>query len=130
MKFLHSKVASFFEDSMTVPVVVQAAMFNKITSSTYIFQTFLCFSSLSFTPNKFVKRWNLILNLLITSGILPGVPRMLPVSLSALVHVGSIYKPTAIKPPGTAYKSSFFSAINDVIRDKTGEWYNLFWAFF
>jgi hypothetical protein len=44
----------------------------------------------------------LIVNVFITSGIFPGWPNIYPVSLSALVQVGSTYNPTAIKPPGIA----------------------------
>ena len=89
MNCLQSIVASFLPESITVPVTVQAAMLIKMTSSVCILLTFLYFSSYVFTPRRFVSKWNFILNQLMTGGIYPGKPRMLPVSLSAQVNVGS-----------------------------------------
>jgi len=102
IKFLQSIVASFLLDSSTVPVTVQAAMLMSNTSSGCKDLTFFYLSSVPLTPNKLVSKWNLMPNLLITGGIFPGTPKMFPVSLSALVKLGSICRPTAIRPPGTA----------------------------
>jgi len=49
------------------------------------------------------------------SGRVPTAPKTLPTIRSFLVILGSIKSPTPIKPPGTAYSKSFFSASRDTI---------------
>lgn len=51
------------------------------------------------------------------SGRCPSTPNTLPTILSFLVILGSIIRPTAINPPGTAYNRGLFYACKDTILD-------------
>jgi len=72
------------------------------------------------TPNNVLKRKNLIFKTLNTSGKWPGTPITFPTNLSFLVKVGSISRPTPIKPPGVAYNNSLSSAARVLTLEKRG----------
>mmetsp|Transcript_73405 Transcript_73405/g.237419 ORF Transcript_73405/g.237419 Transcript_73405/m.237419 type:complete len:263 (+) Transcript_73405:398-1186(+) len=53
-------------------------------------------------------------------GSLSGCPSTWPRSLSPRVSVGSIFVPTPMRPPGTAYCRLFCSAARDMMRERMG----------
>mmetsp|Transcript_12141 Transcript_12141/g.31116 ORF Transcript_12141/g.31116 Transcript_12141/m.31116 type:complete len:354 (+) Transcript_12141:170-1231(+) len=115
-----SLARSLLTASTRAPVHMEP-MLSMSVSFLVSLATLPCFSPLCVrTPSRRRSRKKLISSSVYTSGSAPTSPSTCPTSLSARVRVGSTVVPTPMRPPGTAYCSSFCSAKSVTMREKTG----------
>mmetsp|Transcript_26246 Transcript_26246/g.65626 ORF Transcript_26246/g.65626 Transcript_26246/m.65626 type:complete len:254 (+) Transcript_26246:103-864(+) len=107
--------------AMTRAPVLRDPMLTSRISPLVSFWTFACFASPSaLTPMRRLSRKKLTSISPKMSGSLPTCPRTCPTMRSVRVRVGSIFVPTPMRPPGTAYWSAFFSAFMELMTETMG----------